>query len=140
MKMLLLSFILIMFTASLAGPPSNTITIPVKVALTPFKMIIGAIAKVETNNDSTAIGDKNLKLHSYGKYQIRQSRLDDFNQKTGKHYTIRDMFDNKKAEEVFYFYCTTSDLEVIARLWNGGPRAMQKKSTVKYWKLVKAQL
>jgi len=138
--MLILSFILIMFTASLAGPPSNTITIPVKVALTPFKIVCRAIAKVETNNDSTAIGDKKLKQHSYGKYQIRQSRLDDFNKKTGKHYAIKDMFDNKKAEEVFYFYYTTSDMEVIARSWNGGPSGMQKKSTLKYWKLIKAEL
>jgi len=31
-------------------------------------------------------------------------------------------------------------LDEIARCWNGGKRGMQKKPTLKYWKLIKAEL
>jgi hypothetical protein len=136
MKLIIL---LSMFTLSLTAPPAPVIFVT-GVVLRPFDRILNATAIVETNNDSTAVGDKHLKLHSYGKYQIRQSRLDDFNKSTGKHYTTKDMFCVKKAREVFFFYCTTSDMEVIAKKWNGGTKGMEKQSTEKYWTKIKKEL
>ncbi|MCE5225350.1 MAG: transglycosylase SLT domain-containing protein, partial [Porphyromonadaceae bacterium] len=106
----------------------------------PYEKIWEAICKYESNNDPYAIGDKHLRHKSYGIAQIRKSRLDDYYQRTGIRYTIKDMFDPVKSKEVFMYYASCSDLEVIARRWNGGERGMDKKTTLKYWNQIKKHL
>jgi hypothetical protein len=109
-------------------------------AIRPYEALWNATCYVETRFDTMAIGDRQLKHKSYGIAQIRQSRLDDYYRRTGIRYTTRDMFNPDKSKEVFMFYATGSDLEVIARSWNGGERGMEKASTRKYWKLIKNAL
>jgi hypothetical protein len=140
MKMITLTLITCLFCASLGAPPSPAITIVGVDAIHPYEALWNATCYVETRFDTMAIGDKNLKKHSYGIAQIRQSRLDDFNKQTGLNYTTRDMFSPVKSKEVFMFYASGSDMECTARLWNGGPDGMDKTSTVTYWKLIQSQL
>jgi hypothetical protein len=140
MKMMTLTFITCLFCASLGAPPSPAIAIVGIDAVRPYEALWHATCYVETRFDTMAIGDKNLKTHSYGIAQIRQSRLDDFYEQTGIRYSVTDMFDPAKSKEVFMFYASGSDLECIARMWNGGPDGMEKASTRKYWKLIREQL
>ena len=105
----------------------------------PYEAIWQAISQTESNGNPYAIGDKNLREHSYGIVQIRQSRLNDFYKQTGIRYSVNDMFDTVKSKRVFMFYAS-GDNEVIARTWNGGPDGMNKKSTKSYYLKIKKSL
>ena len=129
-----------MFWQLLAAPPSGMLTLPVPEKLMPYEALWRATCKVESDFNRYAIGDRHLKNKSYGVAQIREVRLDDYYKQTGIRYHVKDMFCPDKSKEVFMYYCTTSDLEVLARWWNGGPKAMEKKSTVKYWDKIKLEL
>lgn len=106
----------------------------------PYESLWNATCYVETRFNTLAIGDTALVEHSYGIAQIRNERLQDYYLATGINYSVTDMFDPVKSKEVFMFYASGSDLEVIARTWNGGPTGMNKESTLEYWKLIKSQL
>ena len=140
MKMTSLAFIICMFCASLTAPPSPIMVIIQPEAIRPYEGVWTATCKVETNFDPYAIGDKHLRHKSYGISQIRKTRLDDYFQRTGIRYSVEDMFDPVKSKEVFMYYCSGNDMECISRCWNGGARGMEKKTTIKYWKLIQKQL
>jgi hypothetical protein len=135
-----LTLITCLFCSSLGAPPSPAITIVGIDAIHPYEKLWQATCKVESNFNPMAIGDKNLKKHSYGIVQIRAERLNDYYKETGIRYTVKDMFDPKKSKEVFMYYALGSNLESIARCWNGGPDGMNKASTRAYWNLIKSQL
>jgi len=138
--MISLIFIICLFCASLTAPPPPGMVIIKPEAIRPYEALWNATCHVESGFDVKAIGDKDLKLWSYGIVQIRQSRLDDYYRLAGIRYSVMDMFDPIKSKEVFMFYCTGNDMERISRCWNGGPTGMQKESTIKYWKLIQKQL
>lgn len=140
MKMISLTFIACLFCATLAAPPSPSMIILVPEEIRPYEALWTATCKVESNFNPYAIGDKHLRKKSYGIAQIRQTRLDDYYKRTGIRYYEKDMFDVNKSKEVFMHYCTGNDLETISRSWNGGKKGMQKKSTLKYWKLIQSNL
>jgi len=94
-----------------------------------FNRFVYALALVESRNNSEAI---NAKENARGKFQIRPIRLKDYNNRTGSNYSIEQMHNDSIAIKVFNYYAKGS-YEQIARNWNGGPRGMNKKSTVKYW-------
>lgn len=137
--MLNLTLIISLFCLSLGAPPSPAIAIIGMDAIKPYEALWTATCKVESSNNPFAIGDKHLKQKSYGVAQIRKTRLDDYYKRTGIRYSTKDMFDVSKSKQVFMYYAS-GDNEVIARTWNGGPDGMKKKSTYKYWKLIKANL
>jgi len=135
-----LAFIICMFCASLTAPPAPGMVIIKPEAIRPYEAVWNATCHVESGFDFMAIGDKDLKLWSYGIVQIRQSRLDDYYRLTDVKYSVTDMFDPVKSKEVFMSYCTGNDMERISRCWNGGPTGMQKESTIEYWKLIQKHL
>lgn len=137
---MILTIFFTLFFSLLKAPDNPSMIIPVPEAIRPYEAIWQAVCTVESGGDIYAIGDKRLKHHSYGVAQIRESRLDDYYRKTGIRYSVTNMFDPAKAKEVFMYYCNGFDMEVIARTWNGGERGMQKKSTIKYWKLIQKAL
>lgn len=139
MKCMKILILLALLSLKAYSPDLKVLYVCSYAPIAPYEQIWKAVCKVESSNNPLAIGDKNLKKHSYGIAQIRQSRLDDFNQRTGKHYTTKDMFDVAKSKEVFMHYAS-GDNETIARNWNGGNRGMQKKSTKKYYKLIQKNL
>lgn len=69
-----------------------------------------------------------------------------------KHYSLRDRLNPEKSEEMFWafqeFYhpnlnydsLSHTQMESIARTWNGGPRGPKKKATKRYWRRVLAQI
>jgi hypothetical protein len=105
----------------------------------PYEALWNATCKVESDFNPYAIGDKHLKNSSYGIVQIRKTRLDDYYLQTGIKYSVKDMFDPIKSKKVFMHYASL-DLEKTAREWNGGPKGMHKKSTIKYWKKIKKEM
>jgi len=132
--------LILMLSIPVFAPAERCIYIERPEEIQPYEKIWNATCEVESGFDAMAIGDKHLEEHSYGIVQIRKARLSDYYNKTGVMYSERDMFDPAKAKRVFLWYCSGTDMEVIARTWNGGEKGMSKKSTVKYWKLIKAKL
>ena len=109
----------------------------------PYEAIWNATCEIESGFNPYAIGDKHLKDYSYGIVQIRQSRIDDYYEKTGIRYSVTDMFDPVKSREVFLFYASqfhSSDTEAISRAWNAGPNWKKVKASEKYYQKVKAVL
>ena len=140
--LLLLCFGLLCSLAGIA-PVSNTLTIEIAPVYRPYEKIWRAVCQVESGNDPYAIGDKKLKKKSYGIAQIRETRLDDYYEKTGIRYTKNEMFDTTKSKSVFLYYAmrySPNDTESISRSWNGGERGMKKHSTRAYYKKVKKYL
>jgi hypothetical protein len=106
--------------------------------------LIYAIAVVESNLDSSAVGDTNLENKAYGILQIRQPAIDDFNRWHGTGYRAEDCLDNTTlsvmvCRSYLRHYGTEERLgdqwtiESLARIWNGGPNGYKKQSTEKYW-------
>jgi hypothetical protein len=140
MKRMKIALILLILTFRAYSPEHRTLCIIAPEKIQPYEKVWNATCHIESNFDSMAIGDKHLRLKSYGIAQIRQSRLDDFYNKTGIRYTTKDMFNPAKSKQVFLFYASGSDMEVVARLWNGGPHGMKNSATIKYWNLIKKNL
>lgn len=66
----------------------------------PSLINLSAISQVESSGRADAIGDKHLKNHAYGLYQIRKPLLSDFNHANKTHYTEKDMLLPAKASKV----------------------------------------
>lgn len=107
--------------------------------------LIAALISVETGgckNPDLAIGDGGAAI---GALQIHRSVVVDVNRIAGTHYTHQQMTNRIAARQVCEIYltyygkgCTT---EQLARKWNGGGPAGDKKSaTIPYWKKVKKHL
>jgi hypothetical protein len=78
-------------------------------------------------------------LPSVGIAQIQESRIVDYNASNGTNLSLQDCFDPDISKRIFMFYAS-GDNEHIARCWNGGPKGMQRESTIKYWQLIKSHL
>lgn len=135
MKRMKILIILMALSFRSYAPEHRELIIRINAPTQPYEALWNATCKVESGFDAFAIGDKNLVKHSYGIVQIRESRLKHFNDATGNHYAITDMFDVSKSKEVYMYYCAGTDIEKIAKSWNGsGPM------TIEYWKLIKRNL
>jgi len=111
--------------------------------------LIPALIQVESNGDSKAIGDKGKAL---GQLQIWSVVVQDANRIGKRSYVHTDAYDTAKAVDICTIYLTyygkrytkatgkACTLEVLARMWNGGPKGYTKSSTNKYWYKVKAML
>ena len=143
MKRMTLITLFSLFSALLLAPVSRTGVIFASEVYNPYERIWQAVIQVESSGNQFAVGDTNLKRYSYGIAQIRQSRLDDYYRQTGIRYYETDMFDVEKSKAVFMWYAVQidyRDTERISRLWNGGNKGMQKKSTIPYWKKITKHL
>jgi hypothetical protein len=101
----------------------------------PFRKLIHAIGRVETKFDTLAY---NPVEKAVGYFQIRPIRLQDYNERTGSRYRLRDMYDYETSEKVFLYYATEIgpyNFERIAKNWNGSG-----KKTIQYWKNVRKYL
>lgn len=111
--------------------------------------LLQSIILVESNGDSSAVGDKHMKTPSIGLLQIREVMVDEINRiliKRGDtmRYFYSDRWSATKSIEMYYiwkeFHHNESAPEIIARNWNGGTYGYKKKATVKYWAKVKSKL
>lgn len=102
------------------------------------------ITRVESNKDSTAIGDGGK---AWGIVQIHKIAVDDVNRLYGTQYTHADAFKVECAKEIFVLYLYAgitmfrnryhrmpTEQEVV-RMWNGGIYTGYRRiTTIKYYK------
>lgn len=92
-----------------------------------------AIAQQESSGNINAEGDKNLRLHAYGIYQIRQWVCDDVNDVCGTTYRAEDCKGNLAlSDEIMsQWYDRWATKQHVghkpidadfATMWNGGPK------------------
>lgn len=122
--LIILSFISI----KVCAPP----LIPTAIIIKPeplkdkYEEIWNAVCFVESTNNPKAVNfEKNG--YSIGIVQIRQIRVSDYNNRTGKSYTLKDCFDPDISKEIFMYYAhKIQDEERIIRRWNGsGPKTIE---------------
>ena len=111
--------------------------------------IISALIQVESKGNDLAIGDSGKAV---GCLQIWNVVIQDVNRVYHTTYKATDRTDRKKSIEICRKYLAywgkhyekvtgkTCTLEVLARIWNGGPSGYKKDSTIKYWNKVKKEL
>ena len=139
-----LSYSMFVFPQALFAPSSNTITLvkiekPIRLS-DKFEPLAKAVFHWETRGSMDTLS-YNHREEACGPFQIRPIRLEHYNSLTGKNYTLKEMYDYKKAKEVFMYFAThdrrgrltpNKSFETIAKEWNGsGPM------TIEYWKNVK---
>mgnify|MGYP001220262964 FL=1 len=133
MKKVKISILFIIISFQLYAPfvEKQILYIEQPECIQPFEDLWKAVCMVESTNNPLAI---NKEEQAYGIAQIRQCRIDHFNQLTGKNYTLQDCLNPVIAKEVFLRFAKL-DLEKTAKKWNGsGPM------TEIYWNKVKKYL
>ena len=133
-KIIFITFLSALTLKSFA-PVNESLVIVNASSYNPFKPLISALGKVETNYDTLAY---NPVEEAAGYFQIRPIRVEDYNQRTGSNYTLQDMFDYNTSEKVFLYYASQIgpyNFKKIAMRWNGsGP------GTIIYWRKVNRYL
>tara|TARA_R110000796_G_scaffold61730_1_gene142743 strand:+ start:740 stop:1126 length:387 start_codon:yes stop_codon:yes gene_type:complete len=111
--------------------------------------LFSAIISVESNGDSSAVGDGGKAV---GCMQIHPCVIEDVNRIYNKDYRLSDRYDPDECMDIAYlylyhygkhYYRTTGEaptFETLARIWNGGPNGWKKSSTNKYWIKIKKTL
>lgn len=120
---------------------------PVIVQEPTLEDLYAAMRWVESNNNSSAVGDNG---NAIGCYQIWENYWIDALKYSGLGGSYSDCFDCDYAHQIVLAYmdryATEERLgrpvtfEDIARIHNGGPNGHRKEITKKYWKKVEARL
>lgn len=109
------------------------IAISMSIPIQPYEKIWKGVCEVESNSNPKAY---NKKEQATGIAQIRPIRLKDYNQRTGKHYTIKDCYKVEVSKEIFMYYAQKfkpHEHDKIATDWN-------KCKTDSYWNKVKCYI
>ena len=134
--MILIISILTLFLTTAKAPNDKRMAIVQPEKIMPYEALSKAVDIVETNCNPFAIGDKHLKQWSYGIKQIRQVKLDWYNNRTGKNYTTKDCYSESVSNEIFMYHMMQyNDVDLAIRKWNGSG-----KTTFAYLKKVKKHL
>lgn len=137
-KLLLLIFVTIFFVKVYA-PSTEEITVVAGEVIRPYDDLWYAVCQVESGCNAMAYHMERNGHASIGIAQIQQSRVTDYNRRTGSNYKLSDMYDITVSKRVFMHY-VSNNLEQTAREWNAGPSGMRKASTLKYWSKIKTIL
>ena len=127
---LILLFLSLFFR--LSAPVRDSIIIFHTPPAEPYKKLMLATGLVESKGDTLAY---NPIEEAAGYFQIRPIRLQDYNNRTGSKYTMKDMFDYSISEKIYLYYASKGspyELEKIARNWNGSGQ-----QTTSYWESIK---
>ncbi len=131
------------FTFRVYSPECRTLCVIAPEKIQPYEKIWEIVIKIESNGNARAYHMEKNGHPSIGIAQIQQSRLDDFNRRTGHNYTLDDMYVPEIAKRIFIHYASEinpNNNERICREWNGGSKGMEKESTKSYWKLIQTRL
>ena len=118
-------------------------------AATMKNVLYSSIVWVESKGNATA----RSKDGSLGIVQILPVMVKEVNRickakGINKHFTLQDRLNPDKSEQMFWIYqefynpninwetITMSEMETLARKWNGGPNGHKKGATKHYWKKV----
>jgi hypothetical protein len=118
-----------------SAPDVKVFYIPLSKPVDAYDRLVNAVVSVESAGDPLAY---NQLEEAVGAFQIRPIRLLDYYQRTGINYKIDECFNFDISKEIFLYYARRTgypDYETIAKNWNGSG-----KSTIDYWKKVKANL
>jgi hypothetical protein len=102
-----------------------------------------AIIFVESSNGENRYNPG--ETEAVGLLQIHPIMVRDVNRIVGyEKYQLSDRLSDKASIEMFQIfqrhYNPSGNFEIMARIWNGGPRGTQKASTVNYLKMALNQL
>jgi len=112
-------------------------------------LLLAAMIDVESSGDNHAVGDQGRAI---GCLQIHKAVLTDVNHAFKTDYILRDCYDRYLSCEIARRYLSLwgrkyqaetgnkPSAEVLARIWNGGPRGWQEDATGPYWDKVKQTL
>ena len=128
----MLTILFLAITMRAFCPEYREMIIPEGERIQPFERLTYAIGMVESQNQDTSVNRSEL---AFGRYQIREIRLQDYFERTGIVYTLEEMKDSIKAKRVLLFYCDQFgpyQLDKICLDWNCQSR--------KYLAKVKKQL
>jgi hypothetical protein len=131
----MLSIILLCFTLFCKAPDLNLTYIVTEAPIQPYEALISAVTWVESQDGLYVY---NPLERAVGQFQIRQIRVDHYNQLTGSHYKLEDFYDYNLSKQMFLFFADRIgpyDIKKIACRWNGsGPK------TEDYWASVNSYL
>lgn len=102
--------------------------------------LLDAMAMIESGGDPNKVGDNG---QAVGMFQIHPIYVRDVNRILGfPAFSLKDRWCPEKSRRMTTYYIRHygRSLEQMARCHNGGPKGWKKKSTLPYWKKVKAQL
>jgi hypothetical protein len=131
-KILLSTLLLLTVVFRASSPDLGGIVLYGLSPVKPYKQLMYAIGFVETMNDTMAY---NPREEATGIFQIRPIRLQDYNNRTGSKYKMKDLFDYEVSERIFLYFADQIgpyDMEQIARRWNGSGHM-----TTFYWNRIK---
>ena len=100
MKKILFITLLLLFASQSFAPNQESIVIFYSSPIEPYNKLIYAIGMVECKCDTVAY---NATEKASGYFQIRPIRLEDYNNRTGSKYTMKDMFNYKISEKIFLY-------------------------------------
>lgn len=116
---------------------------------TTIVILIKALIAVESCGNPTAIGDSG---RAVGVLQIHPECVQDINRFSKVQYNLSDRADERKSVEMCWRYLyhygniykrdtgKEPTAEILARIWNGGPRGYNDEKTRRYWAKVQAEL
>ncbi|MGA2405820.1 MAG: hypothetical protein ABSF81_03600 [Bacteroidales bacterium] len=131
-KKVFIALLLLSIEFRISAPCWDSIIILDYAPIEPYKQLILAIGTVETKGDTLAY---NPIENAAGYFQIRPIRLEDYNNRTGSNYTMKDLFIYETSEKIFLYFADQIgpyDIEQIARKWNGSGHL-----TIDYWNRIK---
>ena len=140
MKKTMLVLAILLYTGvfhepAVKAPASGALVIFYSEGFNPFNRIYFGVCTVESGMDSLAYNPNDPHGGSHGISQIGTKRLRDYNRRTGKQYTIQDLYKPAVSREIFMFYAQglgPYHQDLIVRKWNGSGVL-----TYKYLKKVK---
>lgn len=128
-----LSIILFMLISTQLYAPRGLAEISIieTTSINPYEKIWSAVKWVETQDRDMI----NYQEGAFGRGQIRQCKLDEYNQKTVNHYTLQDCMKEPVSRKVFMWHMMEyNDTDLAIRRWNGsGP------ATYEYLRKVREQ-
>ena len=134
-KIKIVCFILLSFSLRVSAPNVKSLTVFELAPIEPYKQLAFAIGMVETKGDTLAYNPLEA---AAGIFQIRPIRLIDYNKRTGRRYTRKDLFNYEISEKIFLYFADQIgpyNFEQIARKWNGSGHL-----TINYWNRIKQYL
>jgi hypothetical protein len=106
--------------------------------------IVRAVYGIETNYGKDTVPKCKSDKNSRGYFQITPILINDLNAIYGTNFKLSDRYHYRSCVTMFFLYQNhynpTWDYEKAARIWNGGPDGMKKKSTIAYWNKTKKLL
>jgi len=108
--------------------------------------LIPLLMQIESNHNPNAIGDNGT---AFGILQIREIYIKDVNRIYGTNFKVSDAYNVEKSIEITTLYLkhygkryekltgNTANMEILARIHNGGPNGFKKSATLPYLRKLK---